>query len=119
MDKALKKYIISGRGNLIMVYILFLCGIVAPLLPVIGVIFAYINKDVQDRNLSSHYIFLIRTFWVALIGSLVSACTLFILFLGALIYLCLLSWYILRVAIGLKYLLNSSGHPNYMTYWIK
>lgn len=118
MDKELKKYMDSGKQNLIVIYILFLCGPVAPLLPMIGVIFAYKNKDIQNKDLSSHYIFLIRTFWIALIAAILSF-ALSIIFLGALVYLCLVSWYILRGVIGLKYLLDNSGHPNYMTYWIK
>ena len=50
MDKEIKKYINAGKTNLIVIYILFLCGVVAPLLPIIGAVFAYINKDIKDKD---------------------------------------------------------------------
>ncbi|WP_341756430.1 MULTISPECIES: hypothetical protein [unclassified Candidatus Tisiphia] len=118
MDKEIKKYIKAGRTNLIVIYILFLCGIVAPLLPIIGTIFSYINKDVKNKYLASHYIFIWRTFWMGFVGIMISMITTIIL-IGPVLYLCLLVWFILRIAIGFKYLLNSIEHPNYMTYWIK
>jgi uncharacterized membrane protein len=112
MDKEIKKYINAGKTNLIVIYILFLCGVVAPLLPIIGAVFAYINKDIKDRLLASHYTFILRTFCIGFIGIIISMITTIIL-IGPFV------WFILRIAIGLKYLLNDTGHPNYMTYWIK
>ncbi len=118
MDKEIKKYINAGKTNLIVIYILFLCGVVAPLLPIIGAVFAYINKDIKDGFLASHYIFILRTFWIGFIGIIISVITTIIL-IGPVLYACLFVWFILRIAIGLKYLLNDTEHPNYRTYWIR
>ncbi|WP_425363023.1 DUF4870 family protein [Candidatus Tisiphia endosymbiont of Hybos culiciformis] len=118
MDKEIKKYIKAGRPNLVVVYILFLCGIVAPLLPIIGAVFSYINKDIKNKYLASHYIFIWRTFWMGFVGIMISMITTIIL-IGSVLYLCLLVWFILRIAMGFKYLLNGTEHPNYMTYWLK
>jgi uncharacterized membrane protein len=118
MDKEVRKYIAAGRTNLVVIYILFLCGIVAPLLPIIGAVFSYINKDIKNKYLSSHYIFIWRTFWIGFAGMMISIITTIIL-IGPVLYICLLVWFILRIAMGFKYLLNGVEHPNYMTYWIK
>ncbi|WP_341764109.1 hypothetical protein [Candidatus Tisiphia endosymbiont of Beris chalybata] len=120
MDNKIKKYTQAGRANLIIIYILFLCGIVAPLLLLVGVGFAYVNKDVKASNLSSHYIFILRTFSIALVSTIcISLIGLFIHPIRILLHACLCIWYILRVAIGFKYLLNDKPHANYMTYGIK
>ncbi|WP_375326942.1 hypothetical protein [Candidatus Tisiphia endosymbiont of Nemotelus uliginosus] len=128
MNNEIKEYTKAGRSNLIIIYILFLCGIIAPLLPVVGVIFAYMHKDVKDSNLSSHYIFLLRTFCIGLAGDIICffinllvllTFPILLLLLKPICYACLYIWYILRVAIGFKYLLNYEPYENYMTYWIK
>lgn len=118
MDKEIRRYIEPGKMNLIVLYILFLCGIVAPLLPIIGAIFAYINKDIADKTFASHYIFMFRTFCIAVVGLILSTITA-IIFIGPVLYIALVVWFILRIALGFKYLLSNSAHPNYMTYWIK
>ncbi len=118
MDKEIKRYTEPGKKNLIVLYVLFLCGIVAPLLPVIGAVFAYINKDIADKTFASHYTFMLRTFCIGVIGLIISAVTTVIL-IGPILYVCLAIWFILRIAVGFKYLLNDLPHPNYMTYWIK
>ncbi len=118
MNKEIKQYINPGKKNLIMLYILFLCGVVTSLLPIIGAVFAYINKDVEDETLASHYIFLFRTFWIGCVGTIICIIATIIM-IGPILYICLIIWFILRVAIGFKYLLNDTAHPNYMSYWIK
>jgi uncharacterized membrane protein len=118
MNDEIKQYLHAGKKNLIAIYILFLCGMVIPVLPVIGVIIAYINKDVKDTFLSSHYIFIIRTFCIAFIGLLVSMITMFI-FIGPVLYFIVWAWSVARIVTGLKYLSDNTGHTNPMTYWIK
>lgn len=118
MNRDIKQYIDPGKKNLIAIYILFLCGIVAPLLPIIGAVFAYINKDIADKTLASHYIFIFRTFCIACVGALISMVTTIII-IGPILYIGLMIWFILRVAIGFKYLLNDLPHPNYNSYWVK
>ncbi len=118
MDKQLKEYTESGKKNLIVVYILYLCGIVAPILPLIGVFFAYLNKDKGNNFATSHYIFLFRTFCLVFSdGSCVLIFTFIVI--GVVLYFILAVWYILRVAIGFKYMIEDQAYPNPMTYWIK
>ncbi len=117
MDKQLKEYTKSGKKNLIVVYILYLCGIVAPILPLIGVLFAYINKDKGDNFAVSHYVFLFRTFCLSVLAW--SICFIFTFIIGIVLNFILAVWYILRVAIGFKYMIEGQAYPNPMTYWIK
>jgi len=118
MNREIKQYLNPGKKNLIVVYVLFLCGIIAPPLPIIGAIFAYINKDITDKTLASHYIFLFRTFCIWCIGGII--CTIaIIVIISSILYILLSIWFMLRIIIGFKYLLNNQAISNYMTYWIK
>lgn len=123
MDKHLKEYTESGKKNLIVVYILYLCGIVAPLLPLMGVVFAYINKDKNkgDNFTTSHYVFLFRTFCLGFLGWIIYIVTIstILVGIGLALKFILAVWYILRVAIGFKYMIEDQTYPNPMTYWIK
>ena len=118
MNDEIKEYFSPGKKNLIAVYILYLCGVVAPVLPLIGVILAYINKDIKDRLLASHYTFLIRTFFMGLVGIIVSTITTIIL-IGPILYIMVIIWFVIRIVIGLKYLIDNIEYPNPLTFWIK
>lgn len=118
MNNEVKEYLQPGRKNLIAVYILYLCGIIVPLLPIIGVASAYLNKNSYDRIYQSHYIFLIRTFFFGLGGIFVSMITT-IIFIGPLIYFAVLIWFIARIVIGFKYLIDNKEHPNPLTFLIR
>jgi len=118
MDKEIKQYMQAGKKNLTVLYILYLCGVVAPLLPLIGAIFAYVNRDVADRYLATHYTFILRTFCIGLVGIVITFITT-IIFIGPILYIALVIWFLLRIIIGFKYLLNDTAHPNCKTFWIK
>lgn len=58
------KYGIAGP---IIVYGLFFAGLLNVILPVVGVVLAYfLRRDSQD-SFRSHFTYLIRTFWIALV----------------------------------------------------
>jgi uncharacterized membrane protein len=118
MNDEIKEYLQAGRKNLIVIYVLYLCGIIVPLLPIIGVISAYLNKNSYDRIYQSHYIFLIRTFLFGLGGIVVSQIAT-IIFIGPLIYFAVLIWFIARIVIGFKYLIDNKEHPNPLTFLIR
>lgn len=118
MNDEIKEYIKTGKKNLILIYVLYLCGIVAPIFPLVGVVMAYINRAAADQFLASHYIFVFRTFLLGCLGVFVSIITTLI-FIGPVIYALVLIWFILRTAIGLKYIADNREHPNPTTFWIK
>ena len=118
MNDDIKEYLQPGRKNLIVIYILYLCGIIVPLLPIIGAISAYLNKNSFDKTYQSHYIFLLRTFCFGVGGIFLSMITT-IIFIGPLIYFAVLIWFIARIVIGFRYLIDNREHPNPLTFLIR
>jgi uncharacterized membrane protein len=98
-----------------MIYILYLVNIVIPLLAIIGLIMAYINRDDSVDWLRSHYDFQIRTFWISILYSGISLILSFI-FIGYLLLFATFIWYVVRCAKGLKYLGNGMAYPEPKTW---
>ncbi len=97
------------------IYILYLVNIVIPLLAIIGLIMAYINRDESADWLRSHYDFQIRTFWISIVYSSLSLVLSFI-FIGYLLFLATFIWYVVRCAKGLKYLDKGLAYPEPKTW---
>lgn len=116
MNDEIKKYIEPGKKNLILVYILYLGGIIIPILPLVGVVFANMNHN--DERWRSHYIFAFRTFGFGLLGIFVAMITTLI-FIGPILYMMIFVWFVVRSIIALQFLLEDSSHPNPLTLWIK
>jgi uncharacterized membrane protein len=117
MDEKVKQYLEASKKNLTVIYILYLCGVVVPVFVLIGAVMAYVNKDKGDRILAGHYIFILRTFVIGLIGYIISIITTVIL-IGPILYMGLCGWFIARIVMGLKYLVEDYPHPNPLTFWI-
>jgi uncharacterized membrane protein len=98
------------------IYVLYLAGIVIPVTPIIGVIMAYIYRDDAPFQLRTHYHFQIRTFWIGLLYIAVGVVTTAI-FIGFLILLFWLVWYVVRCVKGIKLLSEGRPHPDPMTWW--
>ena len=107
----------SKVGTTKIIYILYLVGIVMPILTVIGLVMAYVNRESTDDWLNSHYQFQIRTFWLGLLFSIISG-LLTIILIGYFFLLVTALWFIIRCVKGLKYLDNQQGHPNAVTWMI-
>lgn len=90
-----------GKGNVQLVYALYLAGFVVGITPLIGLIFAYINRGKGGGIYDSHYTYAIRTFWIGLLYSLISLVLTF-LFIGILGFIATAVWSIVRCIIGLQ-----------------
>jgi uncharacterized membrane protein len=90
-----------GKGNMQLVYALYLAGFVVGITPLIGLIFAYINRGKAGGIYDSHYTYAIRTFWIGLLYSLISLVLTF-LFIGILGFIATAVWSIVRCIIGLQ-----------------
>jgi uncharacterized membrane protein len=99
------------------IYILYLVGLVMPLLTIIGLVMAYINLEDSEEWLQTHYRFQIRTFWIALLFSLVSS-LLTLIFIGYFFLIVTAIWFVIRCVKGLKFLDQQQGHPNAVTWMI-
>lgn len=94
------------------IYVLYLATILMPILPIIGVIFGYIFENDAKNYLKSHYHYIIRSFWIAILYSIVASASLLIAIGVILIPLCVI-WWLIRAAKGLKALLRNEpiAHP--------
>lgn len=107
------------RGLAHIAYGLFALGIVTGNLATIGgVIAAYMGRDGRQTIAASHFEYLIRTFWKALIWFVILVVVTFILVvtlvgipLAWAIWLLYALWYIVRVARGWIRLINDEPAP--------
>lgn len=98
------------------IYLLLVANIVIPLIGLIGVIMAYVNKDGAPEWLQSHYQFQIRTFWIGLLYAIIGSILTLVL-IGWFILLFTIIWLAIRCIKGLKYLEAKEAHPN-PTAWM-
>lgn len=118
MSDDIKEYLEPGKKNLILIYILYLCGIIIPILPIIGVVFAFANQTHNNELWKTHYIFAFRTFVLGIAGAFVAMITTFV-FIGLILYMLIFVWFVVRSIIAMQYLLEEIPHPNPLTFWIK
>lgn len=109
-------------------YALYLLAFATGITAIIGVIIAYTQREATGPDMRTHYTYLIRTFWGALIVGLVCGIVGGVLFgLGALLSIILIGfpimgaawliwciapvWFAVRCIVGLVYLSRGEPHP--------
>ncbi len=80
------------------VYVLYLIGLVNGLTILIGFVMAYALKGNAGEMARSHYVFLIRTIWIALAWSLIAG---LIMLVGLPLTLVLIGFFFLHLAWGI------------------
>lgn len=90
-----------GKTNVQIVYFLYIAGMFIPILPLVGLIMAYINRDKVGGWVDTHYTYLIRTFWIGLLYGFI-AVILMMLLIGFLLLVAVAVWIIVRCIIGLQ-----------------
>lgn len=98
-------------------YVLYLLGNIIGVTSIIGVIIAYARRERAPAWLQSHYTFQIRTFWIALIGVVVSS-ILTLVVIGFLGFLLIWLWILLRAIVGLLRLVDKRPIDDPRTFWI-
>ncbi|MEQ8404989.1 MAG: hypothetical protein RKE49_07820 [Oceanicaulis sp.] len=78
----------------------------------IAAVLAYVRRDQAEPWLKSHFDFQIATFWYGLLIAVVGFLTLWIFFLGALIWLVGGIWLVIRTAVGLIRLIDGRAHTD-------
>lgn len=82
------------------IYALYAVNFIVPFAVVAGVIFCYLKReDAAGTFLQSHIEYMIRTFWITLIASLI-ALVLTILLIGIVVFVAVAIWYIYRIVKG-------------------
>jgi uncharacterized membrane protein len=93
-------------------YILYLVACIGiGIGPLIGVIMAYVQQDKAPAWVKSHYQFQIRTFWIGLLAAIICGLLLFI-WIGALLYVLLAIWFIIRCVKGIIWLQAGEAVPD-------
>jgi len=111
------KWLEPGPQNALVIYVLYLVGFVIGITAIVGIVMAYLNRGKAGGFVESHYTWQIRTFWIALLASFVSA-ILFIVGIGFLLMLAVAVWVIVRVVKGLMALQKNEPIANPQSWWI-
>jgi uncharacterized membrane protein len=105
----------SSRIFLI-VYILYLLVIPFPFLTLVGLIFTYVFRSNAQGYLESHGVYLVRSFWIGLLYFVISG-VLCVVLIGYVLIFVVEIWWLIRMAIGLKALLEEKPIANVNTWW--
>ncbi len=90
-----------GRQNVQLVYILYLVSLAIGLTLLVGLVFAYMNRDRADPWLQTHYTYAIRTFWIGLLYGFICFVLIWVL-VGFVLALVVLVWFVIRCVRGLQ-----------------
>jgi uncharacterized membrane protein len=100
----------SKNQTALITYILYLASLLVGVTAIVGVVLAYVSKAEAPDWLKTHYVFLIRTFWVGLLFSVVGV-LLMIVVIGWFILIFTLVWWIVRCVQGLMLLQKNQAVP--------
>ncbi|MEO3386407.1 hypothetical protein [Mesorhizobium sp. CAU 1741] len=95
------RWLEPGPTNVQVIYVLYLVGFVIGISAIVGLVMAYINRGKAGGWIETHYTWLIRTFWIALLGGVVSL-LLMIVAVGFLLGIAVAIWVIVRCIVGLQ-----------------
>lgn len=113
----LSRWLDPGHDNAQLIYILYLLGLLTGITVIIGVILAYINRGKVMTYVETHYTWLIRTFWIGLLFSMVSL-VLAVVLVGFLLMIATAVWAIVRIVIGLQRLSRREAIPDPESWWL-
>lgn len=95
------RWLEPGRTNVQVVYFLYIAGAFLPILVLVGLVIAYMNRGKAGGWVDTHYTWQIRTFWIGLLY-LAIATILVVLLIGFLLYVAIAVWVIVRCIVGLQ-----------------
>lgn len=108
----------DGKNSANLVYILYLVGFVVPLVALVGLVLAYVNRGSGGAAVDSHYTFQIRTFWIGLLAMVIGAVTTLVL-VGYIILLAWTVWAVVRIITGMQALARGQAVGDPTTWGFK
>lgn len=102
------KWLEPGPDNMTVIYVLYLAAFVVGITGIVGVVLAYMGRDKTSGWLRTHYDWAIRTFWIGMLYSVISA-VLVVVLIGLPMLLAVAIFVIVRVVIGWQKL--AKGEP--------
>ena len=116
-DRPGNEWLEPGPTNAQLIYILYFLAFVVGITAIIGVILAYVNRGKAGSYVESHYTWLIRTFWIGILFSVISF-VLSIVFIGFLLAVATVIWVVIRLVKGLQALGRGEPIADPQTWWI-
>ncbi|WP_299866856.1 hypothetical protein [uncultured Hoeflea sp.] len=110
-ERQTDRWIEPGKLNLQVIYILYLTSFAIGITGLVGIVLAHLNSGKSEAWLETHYTWAIRTFWLGVLGTLVSILLMFVL-IGMLTMLLVAIWIIVRTVIGLQKLSRNEPIDN-------
>ena len=104
----------GGRTITIVAYVLHLLGAITGLPSIIALIINYVVKGDHGEMIDSHQTWMIKSFWYAILGCLISGIlviTVIGIFLGWIGFIAVWVWYVYRHIRGLIELAESKTMP--------
>lgn len=105
------RWLEPGKTNLQVIYILYLVSFAIGITGIVGIVLAHLNRGKSEPWLESHYTWAIRTFWLGVLGALVSFFLMFVL-IGMLTMIVVAIWIIVRTIVGLQKLSRNEPIDN-------
>jgi uncharacterized membrane protein len=99
-QRQMARYTAPGGANALIIYVLYLAGLLVGITAVVVVVMAYIARDRAEGWVVSHYEFQIRTFWLTLLYTVIGVVLSFVL-IGIPVLMATLVWFIIRNVKGL------------------
>lgn len=85
----------------------------------VAAVLAHLKKnDAEGTIMESHYVYQIRTFWIGLLGVVIGLPSIILFGLGLIILGITAIWWMIRNAVGLKYLSEGKPMPDPETLFI-
>ncbi len=106
-----------GRTNVQLIYVLYLAGFFVAVTMLVGLVMAYLNRGKAGGWVDTHYTWLIRTFWIGILGALVSA-VLSLILIGILLGFAVAVWVVVRCVVGLQAASRSEPIRDPQSWWI-
>ncbi len=106
----------QGKETAMVAYVLLIASPLLFFTGIIAIVISYVYRDESPEWLQSHYTLIIRTFWISLLVGALSA-PLVIFFIGYLILLLWLIWFLVRCVKGIRMLSMGRPHPNPRGWW--
>lgn len=105
------RWLEPGKTNLQVIYVLYLASFVIGITGIVGIVLAHLNSGKSEAWLESHYTWAIRTFWLGLLGALVSGLLMMVM-IGMLLMPLVALWIIIRTIVGLQKLGRNEAIAN-------
>lgn len=110
-----ESYTTPGMKNATLNYALYLLGFLIPLVPIVGLVFAYMSRGKAGEAVDTHYTFQIRTFWIGLVASFIAFLLMFVL-VGFLVFFAIAVWMVVRCVKGIMASSNNQPIKDPQTY---